>query len=135
MKTKLFYFLIFAISLLSLSACRNETVVMGDASQLADGSAGTITCSERCELKSQCGKVEETRVIMGGIEAPVVENWDMMMVNGTAVTINTSRPRTVQKIIDQTEETLFFYNVTMTDGSNTTGWIAGWCVSGVVLAE
>ena len=73
---------------------------------------------------------------MGGIDTPVVSGWNMMLTDKTAVTINTSDPRIVQKISDPSqEEEVFFYKVTTNDGSNKSGWIAGWCVATTTQPE
>ena len=117
---------------------REPDVVIGElgaVTLLPDGSAGIITCSERCEVKSQCGTTDDSKVIMGGLNDPLVDRWDMMFANETAVTINTSQDRIVQKMIDQSRENLFFYKVTVNDGSEKSGWIAGWCVATTTQPE
>ena len=139
------YVILFFAFILLLSGCtifdKEPDVVIGDLGSdvfLPDGSAGIITCSERCEIKSQCGTTDDdnnNNVIMGGLHDPLVDHWDMMFVNETAVTINTSQDRIVQKMIDQSRENLFFYKVTVNDGSEKSGWIAGWCVATTTQPE
>ena len=133
------YAILSFIFVLLLSGCsilnRDPDPVIGNEIQIPDAAAGTITCSDRCEVKSQCGTTDGNKVIMGGLDTPVVSGWNMMLVDETAVTINTSEARTVQKVSDKSEENLFFYKVTTTDGSNKSGWIAGWCVASVPQTE
>ena len=136
------YTVLFFIFGLLLSGCsvlnREPKVVIGELGSeifLPDGSAAIITCSDRCEKKSQCGITDDNKVIMGGLNDPLVDHWDMMFVDETAVTINTSINRTVQKIIDQSQENIFFYKVTANDGSEKSGWIAGWCVATTTQPE
>ena len=139
MKTYIIIFLTFALLLSGCSILnRDPDVVIGELGSeifLPDGSTAVITCSDRCEKKSQCGTTSEDKVIMGGIDTPVVSGWNMMLTDETAVTINTSVDRIVQKKIDQSQENLFFYQVTTTDGSNKSGWIAGWCVATTTQPE
>ena len=128
---------------LLLSGCtifdREPNVVIGELGTeifLPDGSTAVITCSDQCEKKSQCGTADGSHVIMGGINAPVVDHWDMMLADKTAVIINTSQNRTVQKTGgDGAQENIYFYNVTANDDSNRSGWIAGWCVASTTQPE
>ena len=136
------YMVLFFTFIFLLSGCsilnREPDVVIGElgtVTLLPDGSAGIITCSERCEVKSQCGTADDSKVIMGGLHDPLVDHWDMLFADETAVTINISQNRTVQKVSDQSQENLFFYKVTANDDSGKTGWIAGWCVASTTQPE
>lgn len=138
MKTYTVLFLTFALFLSGCSILNRPpeepAVVIGETGELMllpDGSAGIITCSDRCEKKSQCGVASGNSVIMGQIAEPAIDpmRMDMMLADETAVSIITSQNRTVQKIAgDQSQESIYFYNVTANDGSPS-GWIAGWCVA------
>ena len=140
MKTHTVLFLTLALLLSGCSMLNREPdIVIGELGSdifLADGTAAIITCSDTCEKKSQCGTADDSKVIMGGLEGALVDHWDMMFADETAVTINTSRERTVQKVIDSAQvENLFFYSVTANDGSGKAGWIAGWCVAATTQPE
>jgi len=137
MKTYAILSFVFVLLLSGCSLLKGDSdLVLGNEIQIPDATAGTITCSERCELKSQCGTTDGNKVIMGSVNTPAVSGWDMMLADETAVTINTSESRTVQKFTgDQSQENLFFYNVTANDGSGKSGWIAGWCVAAAPQPE
>ena len=134
MKTYIILFLTFALLLSGCSVLnRDPDPVLGNEIHIPDAAAGTITCSDRCEVKSQCGTTDGNKVIMGGTSAPVVSEWDMMLADETAVFIITSQQRIVQKVNGE-QENIYFYNVTANDGSKS-GWIAGWCVATVPQPE
>ena len=103
---------------------------LGAFTTLPDRSPAVVTCSETCEKKSQCGIADGNPVIMGRSDDQAVNPMmmDMMLADKTAVFIISSEQRTVQKEIDQSQETIYFYNVTANDGGKS-GWIAGWCVA------
>ena len=134
------YTVLFLTLALLLSGCsllnkppEEPAVVVGETGELTllpDGSAGIVTCSETCEKKSQCGIADGNAVVMGKSNDQAVDPMimDMMLADKTAVSIITSRQRTVQKTGgDLSQQNIFFYNVTANDGKS--GWIAGWCVA------
>ena len=140
MKTYIILFLTFVLLLSGCSLINKEPDVvigeLGAATLLPDGTTAVITCSDRCEKKSQCGTTRGEKVIMGGLDTTVVSSWNMMLTDKTAVIINTSQSRTVQKVkYPEQEENLYFYKVTANNDSGTSGWIAGWCVATTTQPE
>lgn len=123
--------LLLTAMLLLLSACslinRNApSSRLGHETLLAD--QGVLTCSSECRARGQCGTTPDETVILGGIFEPRTSQHDIYFPDGATVTLLFGQPYTLRQIVDGSELSINFYNVSTQDNTRS-GWIAGWCVA------
>ena len=126
------------ISFLAFTACLggggNGAVATGADTLFPAGTPGTLVCNAACSQRAQCGRRVDGlgEVVLAGGGGPLVANHELFFPNNTAVQIDGQVLRTLQPANASEPFTMNFYFVTATDGSNKSGWVAGWCVQAAV---
>lgn len=134
-KAKCFAALLLAVNL--LTAClfgggdENATNPPGNGDgQSSVGQGATLTCSQECSNRGQCGQSQERgTVVLLNIEAPAVAatDHDLAIAAGTVVEVVEVSPVNVVENATGFEFPVNFYRVFIPD-RNTQAWVAGWCV-------
>ncbi|MEM7117694.1 MAG: hypothetical protein AAF614_35000 [Chloroflexota bacterium] len=130
MQRRIIRLILLTIVLLLLPACLSVFNSTRYGSELELEGEAVVTCSDECSLRGQCGTgLDESVYVLGGIDAPLVQNHNRIFADNTAVTIKSRLPQNLQRIEDNQQFSLNFYEVTASE-SGKAGWIAGWCVAG-----
>lgn len=98
------------------------------AEQLTEGAQIRVVCSQSCKERAQCGTRQDgSEVVLMNRGGPAVDNHDMFVPSGTAVTVQESRAQDVQEVISQIQFPVTFLRV-LTENQAEEGWVTQWCL-------
>lgn len=125
----LFIWLALIMTILSACSLLNRDLVLGSDVEFQPQTQVVMSCNSTCSEYGQCGTTGEgTQVVLGGQNAPMVENHDRLFPAGTAVTILASNLQPIESVNDGSRSDLRFYFVQLQEGQPE-GWVAGWCLA------
>lgn len=103
----------------------------GDGGQQpAPAGATTLTCSQECADRGQCGEsADRGQVVLLSADQPAVAatEHELAVAAGSSVNVVDARSVTVVEETSGLEFPINFYRVFIPE-RNTEAWVAGWCV-------
>jgi hypothetical protein len=120
------------IALLVACGGNNEeptpTTALVSAEQLTEGSQIRVVCSQSCKERAQCGTRQDgSEVVLMSRGGPAVDNHDMVILSGTAVTVQESRAQDVREVSSQIQFPVTFLRV-LAENQAEEGWVTQWCL-------
>jgi hypothetical protein len=117
-------------------ACGGSSTPRLGSEIILSGNA-TLTCSQECRDRGQCGVAVGTEtqfVLVGSPEQPTTRPRQFALPSSSTVTITgTPLATTLLLVTDpNARESVNFYPVTVPDRANASGWVAGWCLAEIV---
>ncbi len=99
------------------------------AEQLTAGGQFRLVCSQSCKERAQCGTRQDgSEVVLMNRGAPAVDNHDMAVPTGTAVTVQESRAQQVQEVTSLNQFSVTFLRVVLANQAEE-GWVTQWCLA------
>lgn len=102
----------------------NANLVLG--SEMILVGQATLTCSQECADRGQCGTADPGEMVLLNSPEPAVSNHSMAISEGTVVTIDHAETRQVLQISNSESLVVDFYLVNIPERGF--GWTAGWCI-------
>lgn len=88
----------------------------------------TVTCSQACLDRAQCGTLETSgeQVVLGSTISPATAGHDIFIANNTRASVLTVQSATLQNSTTGETFPLNFYQLNVPNQSPI--WVSGWCV-------
>jgi hypothetical protein len=104
---------------LTTTALGSDLVLQGDI---------TVTCSQACLDRAQCGTLETSgeQVVLGSTITPATAGHDIFIANNTRASVLTVQSATLQNSTTGETFPLNFYQLNVPNQSPI--WVSGWCV-------
>lgn len=87
----------------------------------------TLMCTQECSDRGFCGTLDSgAEVVLMSTFSPTTQNYNLMVLDETAVTIADVRP--MEAILQSTQQPLSVFYYLVNNPEFQQGWVAGWCV-------